>query len=311
MLMKRFLLIILALALCTACTEKEGPKAGHVIFIAVDGVSTPAFKDPKLLERLPNLKMMMEQGSYTLEKRSVMPSSSAVNWASIFNGLPTEQHGYGHWNSTKPEVPSVLDNGRGMPPTVYTLLREQRPEAESGCVYNWDGIGPLIDEEIISFHLYDHCYHDQERRDYTMEKYTREHAVKYILEKKPTFFTFYIGDVDDAGHGNGWDTPKYYECLEETDRMVGIIIEACKEAGIFDDTIFMFSSDHGGSGNGHGELQILQLESPLILYGKHVRKGYVLDEPAMQYDLAATLAYALGLKIPPAWRGRPLTSMFE
>ena len=306
--MKRFLLLILAaLALCSACTDKdkEGPKAGHVIFIAVDGVSTLAFKDPKLLERLPNLKMMMEQGSYTLEKRSVMPSASAINWASIFNGLPTEQHGFGHWNTVKPEIPPVLDNGRGMPPTVYTLLREQRPEAESGCVYNWDGIGPLIDEEVINYHLY------RKPDSSALEKYVREDAVRYILEKKPTFFTVYIGEPDEVGHNEGWDTPKYYECLEETDRMVGIIIEACKEAGIFDDTIFMFSSDHGGSGNGHGELQILQLESPLILYGKHVRKGYVLEEPAMQYDLAATLAYALGLKIPPAWRGRPLTSMFD
>ncbi len=194
MLMKRFLLLILAaLALCSACTDKdkEGPKAGHVIFIGVDGVSTPAFKDPKLLDGLPNLKMMMNEGSYTLEKRSVMPSASAINWASIFNGLPTEQHGFGHWNTVKPEIPPVLDNGRGMPPTIYTLLREQRPDAETGCVYDWDGIGPLI------------------------------------------------------------------------------------------------------------------------LYGKHVRKGYVLDEPVMQYDLPATLCYALGLKIPPAWRGRPLTSMFE
>ena len=31
----------------------------------------------------------------------------------------------------------------------------------------------------------------------------------------------------------------------------------------------------------------------------------------MQYDLPATLAYALGLRIPPEWRGRPMTEMFQ
>ena len=310
--MKSFLkLTVLLTVLAGCCFDVSGarPKAKHVIFIGVDGVSTPAFKDPALLARMPNVRMMMEQGSYTLGKRSVMPSSSAINWATIFNGLPTEQHGYGQWNSSKPEIPAVLDNGRGMPPTVYTLLREQRPDSESGCVYNWDGIGPLLDTAALDYHLYDPGYHQP--GNYSLENYTRERAVKYILEKKPTFFTFYIGDVDEVGHRAGWDTPDDYDCLEETDRMVGIILQAAKEAGIFDDTIFVFSSDHGGSAKGHGKLEMLHLETPFILYGKHIRKGYVLDYPMMQYDLPATLAYALGLKIPKEWRGRPMKEMFK
>lgn len=308
--MKRFLPLLILLLVAACCGEKQPRmKAAHVIFIGVDGVSTPAFKDPALLARMPNVKMMMEEGSYTLGKRSVMPSSSAINWATIFNGLPTEQHGYGHWNSSKPEIPAVLDNGRGMPPTLYTLLREQRPDAEAGCVYNWDGIGPLLDTTVIDYHLYDPGYHIPD--NYTMESYTQERAVKYILEKKPTLFTFYIGDVDEVGHRCGWDTPEYYDCLEETDRMVGLILQAARDAGIFDDTIFVFSSDHGGSGKGHGQLDMLHLETPFVLYGKNIRKGYVLEFPMMQYDLPATLAYALGLRIPDAWRGRPMTAMFR
>jgi predicted AlkP superfamily phosphohydrolase/phosphomutase len=37
---------------------------------------------------------MMENGSYTLKMRSVLPSSSAVNWASMFMGAGPELHGY-------------------------------------------------------------------------------------------------------------------------------------------------------------------------------------------------------------------------
>ena len=308
--MKKIILVILALATALSF-DAEGArrKAKHVIFIGVDGVSTPAFKDPALLARMPNVKMMMENGSYTLGKRSVMPSSSAINWATIFNGLPTEQHGYGEWNSSKPEIPAVLDNGRGMPPTIYTILREQRPGAEMGCVYNWNGIGPLIDTAVINYYLYDPGYHNPD--NYRLENYTKERAVKYILEKKPDFFTFYIGDVDEAGHRLGWDTPGYYDCLEETDRAVGLILQAAKDAGIYDDTIFVFSSDHGGLNKGHGKLLMRHLETPFILFGKNIRKGYVLEEPMMQYDLTATLAYALGVKIPKEWRGRPMKSMFK
>ena len=308
--MKRFILIILAVAALCGCKDKDVQvKAKHVIFIGVDGVSTPAFKDPALLDRMPNLKMMMEEGSYTLAKRSVMPSASAINWATIFMGLPTEQHGYYHWNSSSPEIPAVLDNGRGMPPTIYTILREQRPKVEAGCIYNWDGIGPLIDTTVIDCHIYDPGYHNPE--NYLLENYTRDRAVKYILEKKPDFFTFYIGDVDEVGHRLGWESEGYYDCLEETDRMVGIIMQAAKDAGIFDDTIFVFSSDHGGENKGHGQFLMSHMETPFILYGKNIRKGYVLEEPMMQYDLTATLAYALGLEIPKEWRGRPMTSMFK
>lgn len=308
--MKKIILIVLALA-TAVCFDAEGArrKARHVIFIGVDGVSTPAFRDPALLARMPNVKMMMEQGSYTLGKRSVMPSSSAINWATIFNGLPTEQHGYGNWNSSKPEIPAVLDNGRGMPPTIYTILREQRPGAETGCVYNWNGIGPLIDTTVIDYYLYDPGYHEPD--NYLLENYTKERAVKYILEKKPDFFTFYIGDVDEVGHRMGWDTPAYYECLEDTDRAVGMILQAAKDAGIYDDTIFVFSSDHGGLDKGHGKLLMAHLETPFVLFGKNIRKGYVLEEPMMQYDLPATLAYALGVKIPKEWRGRPMKAMFK
>ena len=111
--MKRIILVILAIAALCSCAKDTGkPKAKHVIFIGVDGVSTPVFKNPETLKNIPNLKMMMDNGSYTLTKRAVMPSASAINWASIFNGLPTEQHGYYRWNSEKPDIPAITDNGR-------------------------------------------------------------------------------------------------------------------------------------------------------------------------------------------------------
>lgn len=48
----------------------------------------------------------MDAGCYTLKKRSVLPSSSAVNWASMFMGAGPELHGYTEWGSKTPELPS-------------------------------------------------------------------------------------------------------------------------------------------------------------------------------------------------------------
>ena len=48
---------------------------------------------------MPQFRSMMQDGCYTLENRSVLPSSSAVNWASMFMGAGPELHGYTEWGS--------------------------------------------------------------------------------------------------------------------------------------------------------------------------------------------------------------------
>ena len=53
------------------------------------------------------------------------------------------------------------------------------------------------------------------------------------------------------------------------------------------------------------------MESPFVVFGKNVRSGYLIQEPVVQYDIAATIAYILGLETPSAWRGVPVTSVFE
>lgn len=50
-------------------------KAKHVILIGCDGFGAYAVNDAKM----PNLKKLMETGSWSLHTRSVLPSSSAVN----------------------------------------------------------------------------------------------------------------------------------------------------------------------------------------------------------------------------------------
>ena len=87
----------------------------------------------------------MTNGCYTLHSRSVLPSSSAINWASMFMGVGTELHGYTTWGSKTPEIPSREVNERGIAPTIFSVLREQRPKAEIGCLYEWPGIKYLVD----------------------------------------------------------------------------------------------------------------------------------------------------------------------
>lgn len=302
--MKKFtitlaLSIMTVLLITTPCNAKG--KAKHVVLIGLDGWG--AYSVPKA--DIPTIKQLMADGAYTLEKRSALPSSSAINWASMFMGVGTELHGYTTWGSKTPEIPSREVNERGIAPTIFSVLREQRPKAEIGCLYEWPGIKYLVDTLAMSY-------------QYQTPGYAKaptalcEAAEKYIIEKKPELLAICFEEPDHTGHTKGHDTPAYYQMLKELDGYVERILQAIKKAGIWDDTIIIImTADHGGIKTGHGGKTLREMEIPFIISGKNVRKGMEIKESMMQYDTAAMIAYILGLKQPQSWIGRPVKTVFK
>jgi predicted AlkP superfamily pyrophosphatase or phosphodiesterase len=278
----------------------SSPIAKHVVLIGLDGWG--AYSLPKA--EMPRLKQLMNDGAYTLKKRSVLPSSSAINWASMFMGAPTEVHGYSQWNSRTPEIPSREVNGHGIFPTIFSVLRSAEPKAEIGCMYEWDGIKYLVDTLSLSYQW--------QAPDYNLYPDSLcIMAEKYIIKKRPTLLAVCFDNPDHVGHTAGHDTPAYYAKLAEMDTYIGRIVDTVKEAGMLDETIFIITSDHGGIQKGHGGITLQELETPFIISGKGVRKGMTFDDiSTMQYDVAATIAYIFRLKEPRVWTGRPVKEVF-
>ena len=80
---------------------KKRPK--HVVLVAFDGLSAVAIRN----HPMPNFNRLMKEGASTLNNRSILPSSSAPNWASMFTGVGPELHGYTTWGSKTPEIPPL------------------------------------------------------------------------------------------------------------------------------------------------------------------------------------------------------------
>ena len=131
-----WLFLLLTITLLTATSVQAKNRAKHVVLIGLDGWGAYSVESADI----PHIKKLMEEGCYTLKKRSVLPSSSAVNWASMFMGAGPELHGYTTWGSKVPELPSRVVNEHGIFPTIFSLLREAQPESEIGCLYEWNGI---------------------------------------------------------------------------------------------------------------------------------------------------------------------------
>ncbi len=300
------LAITLACVSITSCeqdtrmAQDKVPIAKHVIFIGLDGWGSYSISKANI----PTIKQLMAEGSYTLEKRTVLPSSSAVNWASMFMGAGPELHGYTQWGSQTPELPSREVNQHGIFPTIFQLLHDARPKAEIGCLYDWDGIKYLIDTLAVNYHAQSPDYNK-------FPEGLRDMTIKYIKEKKPHLLAVCFDNPDHVGHEHGHDTPEYYAKLSELDEYIAQILQAVKEAGIWDETIFIITSDHGGIGKGHGGITMREMQTPFIIQGKGIKKGLEFHESMMQYDVASTIAHIFALKQPQVWIGRPMIQVFE
>ena len=296
-----FLLILLFILMSSVTSSSQAKeKAKHVIFIGLDGWG--AYSVPKA--DMPVVKQMMADGCYTLKKRTALPSSSAINWASMFMGAGPELHGYTQWGSRTPELPSRVVNEHGIFPTIFQLLRDARPEAEIGCLYEWDGIKYLVDTLALNHHALSPDYTEKPEVLCRM-------AESYIKEKKPTLLAVCFDNPDHVGHGAGHDTPAYYAKLKELDTYIGRIVSAVEEAGMLKQTIFIITSDHGGINKGHGGITMQEMETPFIISGKNIKSGGEFSESMRQYDVASTIASIFGLKQPQVWIGRPMKQVFK
>jgi hypothetical protein len=58
-----------------------------------------------------------------------MPTSSSPNWASMIMGAGPEQHGVtsNDWETNKFEIPALEVGPEGMFPTIFGVIRRQRP----------------------------------------------------------------------------------------------------------------------------------------------------------------------------------------
>lgn len=291
---KTIALIIAVFAVFTSYARKE--TASHVFFIGLDSWGSYSMAKADM----PNVRRLMENGSYTLKKRTTLPSHSASNWASMFMGASPEIHGFCEWGSKTPDLVPRVTSEDGIFPTIFKLLRDKDPDAEIGAFYEWDDIKYLIDTLAMS--RYETVPQDQ----------LSDSARNYILTKKPKLAAFVFDDPDHVGHAIGHDTEALYAKLTQLDGWIGEILDAIEQAGIMDKSIIILTSDHGGIGKGHGGRTMEEMETPFVIYGKGVRKGYCFDDiSVMQFDVASTMAYIFNLKQPQAWFGRPVKSIFK
>jgi len=148
------------------------------------------------------------------------------------------------------------------------------------------------------------------------------------LPPLPTNF----GDTQDAPEGfirkarhEAWDENHwhryiyaYYRMMEDVDRQVGLVLQALRETGQEDNTLIVFTSDHGEGLASHrwtGKMMYYEEEAavPLIVSFKGVTPAGRIDRGHLvsALDVLPTICDYAGVKGPALMRGESLRPIIE
>lgn len=110
----------------------------------------------------------------------------------------------------------------------------------------------------------------------------------------------------------------YYAQVTMMDAFMGRIIDRLKQLGLYDNTIILFTSDHGDMQAGHGCVgkslptyyeEILRV--PFIAKVPGSRKAAVCNTHTVSPDVAPTMLDCLGLPIPDHVQGRSIRGLID
>ena len=260
--MKKQLSITL-LALFITTGQLMAQTAKHVIFLTIDG-----FRPDFYLEsgwQTPNIRALMKDGAYAKGVNSVFPSVTYPSHTTIITGVQPVKHGIYYNNiftpDDEPQQPYWQDSSihattiwkaakdKGM--TVASLYWPV--SANAPVDYNIPDIGSLGDAVREEYSLPKGFYAEVKKEvfggvdkiDHGKNQNIGKIAAYVIKKSKPELMTIHVFSVDGAEHQDGRSGAKVQQAVADADAAVGIIVDALKEAGIWDSTVLLVGGDHG------------------------------------------------------------------
>lgn len=292
----------LAQPAAAAPSKTNAPAAKRVVLISLDGICVEGF----LKARTPHLDALLGEGALSLDTRVVMPSVTLPNWTSHLCGSGPEQHGVvdNSWEISKFVLPAIEKDNAGYYPSVFKQLKEAIPQAKTAFYYNW----------INLFYPYNKQYLDEVsylENDAYVPNYEKAFSFLKANRKNPTLVFLYSVHTDHAGHKYKWMSPEYIQSIEEADTEIGKLIERMKQEGLYEETHFLFLTDHGGINYGHGGVSTHEMIVPWGITGPGIKSGIKIAEANNTVNTAAIILHLFKVKQPLCWTGEVLKSLFK
>ncbi len=266
----------------------------RVVLAVLDGLRADAI--PRF--HLPHAQRLVREGAATLSGRTVSPSVTAAALTSLFTGVPPEEHGV---DSDRFRLPA---RRRVLHPIPALLAAAGQPSsaflARLPLLAQWTARRLAHHSKVGRAHFQGSCAAE-----------ILDAALPTLREQQRGLVFLHWPDADRAGHAHGWMSPEYRRAATRLDGALGRLVDSLD---ILNDpgTLLIVCADHGGGGHkpdDHESEHPLDTTIPLLLAGG----GEVLRdlaEIAHLLDVPTTLRWALRIRCPASYPGRPLTEAF-
>jgi predicted AlkP superfamily pyrophosphatase or phosphodiesterase len=263
----------------------------HVILVSIDGLRADGVQEAGAT----TLRGLLARGSSAADARTVFPSRTLPSHVSMLTGLTPQTHGI-TWNSDRTDdlgvvsVPTVFElaHAAGYRTAAFLSKRKLRHLLKEGTLdeVRYPGFGVLPASRIV-----------------------RE-AAAHIQRERPNLIFVHIADVDFMGHRVGWGSFLYRWAVRETDAGVRELVRVAGETFGEGNFTLIVTADHGGHGRTHGTEDPQDMMIPWIFFGRGIRAGHQITRPVRTTDTAATVLQVLGVAVPEAWEGAPVSEAF-
>lgn len=162
------------------------------------------------------------------------------------------------------------------------------------------------EKPFFLFVSYIEPHHQNDHKHYEGPKGSKERFKYFVVP----------GDLEDMEGDWRAEFPDYLGCCNSLDENAGRILDELEKLGILDDTLVIYTSDHGS----HFRTRNTEykrschdgcLHIPMLFRGPGFRGGTTVNELASLIDLPPTLLAAAGVDKPDYMKGRPLQPLVD
>jgi arylsulfatase A-like enzyme len=271
-------------------TPTPAPLTNRVLIVSFDGLRPDAIEAANMV----NVKALMQAGAYTLSAQTIYPSVTLPAHSSMLVGTCPSKH-IVRWNEYVPQ------NGYAIGMDIFDLAHAAG--LRTVMVVGKEKLRQVTEPGSTDFFQF---VDDTDKIDdpYAIEQL----AIQQIANGFSLMFVhFPNGDL--AGHEFGWMSRQQLETYANDDESLGYILESLKDRGMYDNTLIIVTSDHGGHDTTHGYDVPDDMTIPWIVSGRGIVQKQLTTQ-VYTMDTAATAAFALSLSIPPDWDGVPVYEAF-
>ena len=317
----RCLLLILLLASVASAhgPGKENDFGGRrVLLIGIDGCRADALLAAMDSGEAPALRKLAREGCADwsvfaggeLGGATEQATSSGPGWSTIFTGVWQNKHGV---RSNKFEQHRIAEF-----PHFMRRIKDAKPTASCASIVDWPEIHDFIADasrkggaEFLDAKITLHPDPAKKAHDWPqLDEAIRDRATALLREGNPDALFVYFGQVDETGHAAAdpagkfsSDNALYLGAIGRVDALVGDVLAAMRARPHFaeEDWLILVTTDHGGTGTGHGKQSPEERNIWLLANGGPFRGGAVLTQKCGHSIVPPTIFQHLGLAIDPVW----------